>query len=260
VTKRPQPNGERDSLLAGEDDLFDPPDDSFERLDEWDSFQAYLVGEIGTHLHLLGLRSSDGERNDVCVVVKRPAFTGASELDVCSIGTDVGKINEPGDRGEFPMLVSVVETIEDREGVPSRSGWDRVERLRVVDDCPYRAWSAADHWSTYDLKFAGIDEDRERRASGAVGGGIDEMVKCAAEIVEGFADEERPMIGRGLSLDCVTVVVDLLGRSKLTLYSEFVSVSVLEGAGFPADRLHLFYAPAELPHGRGGHVHGVTSP
>jgi hypothetical protein len=260
VTKRPQPDRERASLLTGDDDLLDAPYDCFEAADEWDSFDAYRVGEVGIHLHLLGLRSPDSERNDVCVVVKRPALPGVGELDVGSVGTDPGKFNEPGDGVEFPMLVAVVEGVEDRERVPSRSVGDRVERLRVIDDCPYRAWSAADHLSTFGAKVASVDVDRERRPSGAIGGGIDDVVEGGAEIVEGLSDQEGPVIGRGLPLDCVTVVVDLLRRTELRLDSESVGLCVLEGPGFPTDRLHAFYAPAELALRGGGPVHGVTSP
>jgi hypothetical protein len=56
VTERPKPDRERVSSFAGRDDLFNTPDDSLKAVDEWNSLQAYLVGEIGIHVHLKGFR------------------------------------------------------------------------------------------------------------------------------------------------------------------------------------------------------------
>ena len=123
-----------------------------------------------------------------------------------------------------------------------------------MDDCPYRLWSFGDHWSTFDLKLASVSEDRELLPPMS----DDDVIETGTEVLDRLSEKQRPMVGRRLPLNSEAVVKDLLRRAHFTLYPENVSLAVLEGAGFPADRLHVFYAPVELPL-RGCHRHGVTS-
>jgi hypothetical protein len=160
VTERPQPDRERLSSFAGGDDVRDSPHDSIQGVDEWNSLQAYLIGEVGVHLHFFGLRTPDDERCDGCAVMKRAPLSGAEEFDAGVVMADPREIDKARDGDEFSVLVTIGEAVEDGERVPSGiepgQFLARLERLRVVDDCPYWFWHAPDHWSTVHLKFAGV--------------------------------------------------------------------------------------------------------
>jgi len=84
------------------------------------------------------------------------------------------------------------------------------------------------------------------------------VVEASAEVVERFTDHQRPVVGRRLSLNSEAVAEDLFRRTHFTLYAEYVCASVFEGFGFRADRVYVFYAPVELPLGR-GLSHELTS-
>jgi hypothetical protein len=151
-----------------------------------------------------------------------------------------------GGRGEIPVLVKIGEIGEDGERIGAGTVGDRVVRLRPLDDCSYRGWNGLDVLTTYHLKVATVLEDRKLGFSSALGSGVDGVVETVAEVLDGITDEERPVIGDVLSLDGQAVIDDLFRRTLLTLYSDYISLSVLEGPGFRANRVHVFYAPAEL--------------
>jgi hypothetical protein len=136
-----------------------------------------------------------------------------------------------------------------------------LERLRFLDECAYFGWHPSDHWASLYLELASVNEDREGGALAAapLGDAPNSMIERRAEILDRFTQTKRPIVGRSFPLDCAACVFDLLSRSELTLRRESVSARVLEGPGFPTDRLDLFFAPDELPFGA-CQAHGLTSP
>jgi hypothetical protein len=75
------------------------------------------------------------------------------------------------------------------------------------------------------------------------------VIQSGAQVLDGLTGKQRPFVGWGLPLDCEAAVRDVVRRSRFDLFAEHVSVSVLEGVGFCAESLDLFYAPRELPEG-----------
>lgn len=73
------------------------------------------------------------------------------------------------------------------------------------------------------------------------------MVESGSEVLDCLPRQKGPVSGGRLPLDCEAAILDLLRRSRFTLGVEGIGAVVLEGPGFPAERLDMFYAPQELP-------------
>lgn len=126
------------------------------------------------------------------------------------------------------MLVSVREGVKDGKFVESGS------RLHFLDECPYRLWDSSDHWSAFYVELAGLREDRE-------------LTNCPCTCwprVRRRRCRARNEVGKTASP---------ASSGQLSLGRR-----VLEGPGFPAQGVDVFYAPSELELSR-CQGHGVTS-
>jgi hypothetical protein len=109
------------------------------------------------------------------------------------------------------------------------------------------------------MKVARVLVDRELGSPLPVRGGVDGVVEAISDVLDRVSEKERPMVGEGFLRHCEDAAMDLFPRTSLTLYSERIELAALEGFGFSAQRVQVFYAPLELPLRR-CQSHGVTSP
>src|SRR5215211_678538 len=238
--------------LAFDEDSIGLADDADQET-EWSSLDSYLIGEYWLHVHLREFRFGAGrERRDVCLTAaERLVGSRLLPIDGHALGyADALMLDGARNGGEFPMLVAVREHPELFEHGLGGSVRGCAIGLRLLDGCPYRLGNPLEHPAAQDLELAGVGKDRKPcSAARSFDRGPDDVIERGAEVLDGLAREQRPFIRWRLPLDCEAAIFDLARRSRFDLYAEHVGVSVLEGVGFPAQSLDLFYAPHELAFG-----------
>lgn len=120
--------------------------------------------------------------------------------------------------------------------------------LRLLDQCPYRFGDPRNVAAPEDLELAGIFVDREDRLAALASGDkfVDGVVESGAKVLYRLPCQQWPVVGLGLPPCCERATCELLRGTTLTLGREFVDLSILEGRGFVAESVDLFYAPLEF--------------
>src|ERR1035437_780665 len=237
------------SCFALGDDFEDAHSACDEHDDEGSPLYAYLIGKAGFHLHLTDFRiRGESEYCDLCVIAEIPDRKRFDPRKFHTIGikSNRRKVMRAGDRCESPMLIKVRELAQVGDDVERWMGRGVFVRLRLLNECPYRGWHSSDQWFSFYLKLTGVREYRELGSALPLRDCVDDVIEGGTEGLNRLSRHEGPDGRRSLSLGCEDAVLDLLGRSDITLHPRHISVRVLEGPGFPAQLVHTFYAPSEF--------------
>jgi hypothetical protein len=222
---------------------------------EWSSLDSDLIAEVWGHVHLIEpCFGGNNERRDVRLTTVRELLTGRSilpsDLEIPPSRNRL-QVDDAGERRKGAMLVNVRERAELLKSIFGRGLRETPVRLRVLNSCPYLGGNPQKPLETNYLKPTRIGEDRVGcPPTFSLGSDLVEgMVEGGTKVLDCLPGEQRPMIGGRLPLACEAAVLDIIGRTTLTLYAEHISLGILELLGFPAKRLDLFYASRKLSPG-----------